>query len=33
MPSDGPSAMSLDNVSQVTSNAMNSESEDDDLPF
>ncbi len=33
MPSEGPSSMSLDNVSQVTSNAMNSESEDDDLPF
>jgi len=33
IPQGGPSAMSLDPVAQVTSNAMTSESADDDLPF
>lgn len=34
IPQGGPSSMSLDNnASQVTSNEMNSESADDDLPF
>jgi hypothetical protein len=33
IPQGGPSAMTLDPVAQVTSSAMNTESEDDDLPF